>query len=202
MAHDLPDSVADFDRWVIDRVLSPAAALHHEATTLMAEDPALTNARSLHHHSILAAIGAGEQTSARVSKRVGKPASVLNAALDRLVAAEFIAKHDDAIRGQTSPVYRLGDPYLQFHYALLAPHRAALRDRSHHELWHDRLRATFDSQVRGPVFEEQARMFLRRHADADTLGGPATHFTADLCTTAMSRPDVHLIDLDRLYNGR
>ena len=37
----------DFDRWVIERVLSPAAPLHYEATTLLAEDPTIAGTSRL-----------------------------------------------------------------------------------------------------------------------------------------------------------
>jgi uncharacterized protein len=36
---DLPDGADDVDRWILQRVLSPAATLHHEATTLLARRP-------------------------------------------------------------------------------------------------------------------------------------------------------------------
>lgn len=39
--HDLPARMDDFDRWIAARMLSSAATLHHEATTLLAEDPTL-----------------------------------------------------------------------------------------------------------------------------------------------------------------
>jgi uncharacterized protein len=42
--HDLPDRHADFSRRIAARVLSTAATLHHEATTLLAEDLTLANA--------------------------------------------------------------------------------------------------------------------------------------------------------------
>ena len=38
-----------------------------------------------------------------------------------------------------------------------------------------RLAATFDSRVRGPVFEEQARTWVRRFAALETVGGDAAH---------------------------
>lgn len=42
--HDLPERPKDFSRWVANRVLSPTATLHHQATTLLAEDPTLSSA--------------------------------------------------------------------------------------------------------------------------------------------------------------
>ena len=161
---DLPDGLGDLDRWIIHRVLSPAATLHHEATTLLAEDPVLAASSSLLHHSILAAIANGSVTAGSIARRVGKPVSNLAPALHRLVDAGFVDRQEDPLRDRR-PLYSLADPFLQFHYAVLEPHRAQLRDRDLDQLWTRTLRATFDAQVRGPVFEAQARAWMRRFAD-------------------------------------
>lgn len=174
--HDLPDSVADFDRWIAARVLSPAATLHHEATTLLAEDPTLSAASPTLHHSILAAIATGSVTAGTIANRLRRSVSNLDPALKRLIAAGFVIRHEDPIRAQR-PTYALADPFLQFHYAILEPHGSLLRDRDPRKTWNDRLSPVFDSTVRGPVFEELARTWVRRHAGSDALGvgGPAGH---------------------------
>lgn len=170
--HDLPDSLGDFDRWVAARVLSPAATLHHEATTLLAEDPTLATASPIIHHSILGAIANGSITAGRIAKQLGRSVSGIDPALRRLIAAGFVMRHADPIRAQR-PTYTLADPFLQFHYAVLEPHGPLLRDRNPRTVWDDRLSRTFSSQVRGPVFEEQARTWVRRYADESTVGGCA-----------------------------
>jgi hypothetical protein len=68
------------------------------------------------------------------------------------------------------PTYAVADPFLQFHYAVLEPHGSLLRDREPAALWKRRLAPTFDAHVRGPVFEEQVRSWVRRFASAETLG--------------------------------
>lgn len=170
--HDLPTSLTDFDRWIAARVLSPAATLHHEATTLLAEDPMLSAASPALHHSILGAIANGSVTAGRIANRLRRSVSNLDPALKRLVATGFVVRHEDPIRAQR-PTYALADPFLQFHYAILEPHRPRLRDRDPQATWSGRLSSTFDSRVRGPVFEELARTWARRHAAPATLGGPA-----------------------------
>jgi len=172
--HDLPSSLADFDRWVVERVLSSAATLHHEATTLLAEDPTLAASRTAMHHSILGAIANGSVTAGTISRQLKRPISNLDPVLKRLVSAGFVVRHDDPIRAQR-PTYTLADPFLQFHYAILEPHGALLRERDPREVWEHRLRPTFDARVRGPVFEEQARAWVRRFADPATLGGFPDH---------------------------
>ena len=172
--HDLPEHSDDFDRWIAARVLSPAATLHHEATTLLAEDPTLATASPVIHHSILAAIANGSVTAGRIARQLGRSVPGIEPALRRLISAGFVVRHTDPIRAQR-PTYALADPFLQFHYAVLEPHGPLLRDRDPGAAWRSRLASRFDSQVRGPVFEEQARTWVRRYAEEPTLGGPADH---------------------------
>ncbi len=172
--YDLPTDLMDFDRWVVERVLSSAATLHHEATTLLAEDPTLAASRTAMHHSVLGAIANGLVTAGTISKRLKRPISNLDPVLKRLISAGFVERHDDPIRAQR-PTYALADSFLQFHYAILEPHGTLLRERTPREVWEKRLLPIFDSQVRGPAFEEQARVWVRRFAEPATLGGSPDH---------------------------
>lgn len=169
VGHDLPGSPQDFDRWVVDRVLSPAAPLHYEASTLLAEDPDLAGSSDLLHHSVLGAIANGSVTAGAIAKRLGRNVANLAPVLNRLVDAGFVVRHEDPIRKQR-PLYALADPYLQFHYAVLEPNRTPLRSRDRTTVWRDSLVRTFDAQVRGPVFEQQARTWVERFASEGTLG--------------------------------
>ena len=171
---DLPRNRADFARWVAQRVLSPAATLHHEATTLLAEDPTLSAGDQTLHHSILSVIANGAVALAAIANRLGRPASNLDPVVRRLIDAGFVVRHDDPVRKQR-PTFALADPFLQFHYAVLEPHRTALRERDARATWDGSLAATFDSRVRGPVFEEQARKWVRRFAAPESVGGSASH---------------------------
>lgn len=170
---DLPGGGDDFDRWVVQRILSPGATMRNEATTLLAEDPVMAGKGSLLHHSILAAIANGSVTAGSISNQVGRKVSNLAPALNRLVDAGFVVRLEDPIRDQR-PLYALDDPFLQFHYAVLDPFGPLLRDRPPDEVWRNRLRASFDTQVRGPVFESQARTWARRFASPSTLD-PTSH---------------------------
>lgn len=172
--YDLPDGSDDFPRWVAERVLSPAATLHHEATTLLAEDPTLSSASPTLHHSLLGAIANGAVTAGAIGNHLKRPVSNLVPSLNRLIAAGFVLRHEDPIRSQR-PTYALADSFLQFHYAILEPHGSLLRDKTPSEMWSRKLSTTFDSRVRGPVFEEQARLWLRRYASVDTVGASPDH---------------------------
>lgn len=170
---DLPDDEDDVDRWIIQRILSPGATMRNEATTLLAEDPIMSGSRSLLYYSILAAIANGSVTAGAIANQVGRSVTNLAPALNRLIDAGFIIRLEDPIREQR-PLYALDDPFLQFHHAILDPHGALLRDRPPERVWKDRLRPSFDSQVRGPVFESQARTWARRFASSTTID-PDSH---------------------------
>ena len=165
---DLPSNLTDFDRWVVDRTLSAAATLHREAATLLAEDPTVAGSGSLLHHSLLSVIANGSVTAGAIANGVGKQVSNISPVLNRLIDAGFIVRHSDPIRAQRA-LYALSDSFLQFHYAVLDPYGPLLRNRPPSEVWKDRLRHVFDSQVRGPVFEEVARTWVRRFANSSTV---------------------------------
>lgn len=195
VGYDLPADADDFDRWVIERVLSPASPLHHEATTLLAEDPTLAAGSDLLHHAILGAIANGSVTAGTIAAAVGKQVSNLAPALNRLVDAGFVTRQLDPIR-KKRPLYALADPYLQFHYAILEPYRTALRGRDLARQWHDRIRQSFDSRVRGPVFEQMARTWVERFASADTVGGPADHVGPSVAAAGGTEHEIDVVVAD------
>ena len=73
-------------------MLSPAATLHHEAATLLAEDPALAGADPLLQQSILGAIATGSVTAGRIANRLGRQVSNLVPAPGPLVDAGFVLR--------------------------------------------------------------------------------------------------------------
>lgn len=165
---DLPRSRRDFDRWVVDRVLSPGATLHREAVTLLAEDPTVAGTGSMLHHSVLGVIANGSVTAGSIATGVGKSVTNIAPVLNRLIDAGFVIRHEDPLRTRR-PLYALTDPFLQFHYAVLEPHSSLLRHRDSVAVWAERLQQVFDSMVRGPVFEEMCRVWVRRFADVGTV---------------------------------
>lgn len=171
---DLPRDRNDFSRWVAERVLSPAATLHHEATTLLAEDPTIAAANQMLHHSILGVIANGSVTAGAIANQLRRQVQTLDPALKRLVATGFVVRHEDPLRARR-PLYALADSFLQFHYAVLEPHSTVLRERDPREVWNRRLETVFDARVRGPVFQEQARSWVRRFAASGTVGGEPDH---------------------------
>ena len=165
---DLPTGRSDFDRWVTERVLSPAATLRREATTLLAEDPLLGGKNALLHHSILGAIANGSVTASGISSKVRRPISNVDPVLRRRIDSGFVVRHDDPIRTRR-PLYALADPFLQFHYAVLEPNGSAFRGRELSSMWSEQLASVFGSLVRGPVFEEMTRSWSTQFASRSTL---------------------------------
>ena len=165
---DLPSDRADVDRWIVDRVLSPAATLQREATTLLAEDPSLSGKNNLLHHAILGAIANGSVTAGAIANKVGRQVSNIDLVLRRLIEAGFVVRHEDPIR-KKRPLYALADSFLQFHYAVIEPYGATLRERDLRRVWSDRLEGVFGSRVRGPVFEEMAREWTKNFASSATI---------------------------------
>lgn len=165
---DRPADDSDFERWLADRVLDPASPLFREGATLLAEDPelAIVRDRSL-YYSILAAVAGGHRTTGRIASFVRRSSDQLAHPLAVLVEAGFLERAEDPLR-RGRPQYRVAEPIVRFHHAVMRPRWAALQRRAVD--W-PRVRATFAAQVLGPAFEEVCRSWTERFAAAETLGG-------------------------------
>lgn len=180
---DLPTSVADVDRWTVQRVLSPAAALHDEATVVMATDPSLTGSDTLLQHSIVNSIASGGSLAARIAQDVGRPVSNLTPVLRRLVDAGVVVRREDPLRKQR-PSYGLADPLVLFHHAVIEPHRSLLGRPDRARSWRERLQEVFRTRVRPVVFAGQARTWLEGSAAASTVAGDRAHVGPSSLTAA------------------
>lgn len=168
---DLPRSRRDFDRWVVQRVLSPAAPLLGEVELLLSEDPTISSARKLNiYHAILAGVAAGNSSHQRLTRYLNMAGPQMAPFVETLVATQFLEKLDDPTR-ERRPLYLPADSLIRFHYAVIRPrHQQLVRARGRlTELWKSAT-PTFDSQVLGPCFEAMARRWTQHHAGADTLG--------------------------------
>lgn len=169
---DLPAGRGDFDRWICQRVLSPAAPLFNEVSLLLSEDPATTKARKINlYHATLGGIASGHHAHSRLASYVKVPGASLAPIVESLVSAELIERVQDPIR-ENRPTYHPADPLIRFHYAVIRRHQGRLsrHDADTRALWRE-LVPTFDSQVVGPCFEAVARDWAANFADAETIGG-------------------------------
>lgn len=174
--HDLPSSMADFDRWVARRVLSPAAPLSREVELLLTEDPTTAQARKINlYHATLAAVALGRRTPGRIADYVKVSGPRLDPILQSLVGAQFVDRVVDPTKANRA-LYHPGDPIIRFHYALLRPNHARLGRHGADlpQLWNG-LADTFRSQVLGPTFETMARDWTIHHAAFVRALGAAAH---------------------------
>ncbi len=167
---DAPLDADDVERWLAARVLDPASPLFREGTTLLAEDPELATVRDRGlYHSVLAAVASGHRTTGRIASFVSRSSDQLAHPLTVLTDAGFLDRAEDPLR-RGRPQYRVAEPIVRFHHAVMRPRWASLQRRAVD--W-SRIRPTLSAQVLGPAFEEMARTWTERFAAAETLGGEA-----------------------------
>lgn len=162
---DVLGPVDNVDTWVINRVLNPGTSLFYEDDLVFATDPDLPDSNV--YRSVLTAIARGESTTTGIASRIGRKVTSLSKVIDRLMTAGLIVRTPDPLRSKRSRI-DLADPFLRFHYAIIQPNRAALARRRSQQVW-ERSKATFQSQVLGPGFEQLCRDAL---LDYDDLGFP------------------------------
>lgn len=173
---DLPRHARDFDRWVCQRVLSPAAPLFNEIGLLLSEDPSTARARKLNlYHAALAGTATGHHTHRGLTNYVKIAGASLAPIIDALTSAELIERIQDPIR-DNRPTYHPADSLIRFHYAVIRRHSARLsrHDADTMRIWRQ-IKATYESQVLGPCFESMARYWSRHFADPATIGGVPEH---------------------------
>ena len=155
----LPDNIAT-------QILDPSARLYEEGQTLLdglRAEPAL-------HHSILAAVAAGEHTWKGITKRTGKSSGSLSRPLQWLLdmglVKRWIPITETNLRTSKRVVYKLADPYLIFWHRFVAPlAQAGLSLTAAPEaLFRARVEPRLDDYM-GPLFEDVCRAFLGKAAD-------------------------------------
>lgn len=169
---DLPADLADFDRWVCRRVLSPAAPLFNEVGLLLSDDASTSKARKINlYHAALAGVASGHHSHKSLTSYVRIPGASLTPIVDALTSAEFLERIQDPVR-ENRPTYYPADPLIRFHYAVIRRHGARLsrHDANTQQIWRQ-IKSTFESQVLGPCFESMARYWCQHFADPATLGG-------------------------------
>jgi hypothetical protein len=162
LVRSVPSSMEEFDAWVVDEVLSPAAALFREDEWLLGEQRGLDN--RAFYLSVLSAVAGGSSTQSAISNMLGRSQQSLLHPLGALVRAGFLDKDDDVVRLRR-PVYRIADPIIRFHQVVRHPRAALFEDRRRAEGWADS-QSSFESLVLGPHSEQLARTYVRRVGDA------------------------------------
>ena len=153
VADDAPESLADFDSWVLRTVLSPQLPLFREARYLLAEDAEIRDTAI--YHGVLAAIAAGNSTRGGIANYVGRKSPDIGHPLTVLEDSQLIAREADPFRKGRS-LYRVCEPLIVFYEAVMRRERTRLERGDRAAAWRNS-QATFLAQVVGPHFESICR---------------------------------------------
>jgi AAA+ ATPase superfamily predicted ATPase len=152
---DAPESLDDFNSWVVRTVLNPQTPLFREARYLLAEesdirDPAL-------YHSVLAAIASGNNTNGGIANYIGRKSDQITHPLNVLEDCALISREPDLFRPGRSR-YRIVEPLITFYEAVMRRRWAELEIHRAEPVW-ESMQQTFLAQVVGPHFEMLCREF-------------------------------------------
>lgn len=135
-------------------VLDPMGPLHLEPDRLLLEEaPSAAELRPL-----LDAIGSGAHRVSEIGGRIGRPATALSRALERLQGLGLVAREvpfGTAAKDTKRSTYRIVDPFLRLWFRVVAPHRGMLALASPAERL--RLIDAHLPALTGAAFEELAR---------------------------------------------
>jgi AAA+ ATPase superfamily predicted ATPase len=188
-----PASLADFDSWVVQNVLSPASPLFREVRALLAEDPSLVDTGL--YHTVLAAVAEGNATRSGIANRIGRKAADISHHLTVLQDSGFLVAEPDAFRANRSE-YWITEPLVRFHHAIIRPSFVQLervRPGRTERIWATS-QPRFLSNVVGPDFERVCRRWSEDFADPSTFGGQPARALSGVVNDPHGRT-AHQVDL-------
>lgn len=188
VAGDAPTSIDDFDDWVIRTVLNPTTPLFLEARYQLAEDVANHRETGL-YSSILAAIATGNHTRGGIANAVGRKSNDLTHYLNVLEDVDLITRSEDAFRAGRSS-YRIAEPLIAFHQAIVRTDLAALENRRAAQVW-ARKQPQFLAQIMGPHFETLCRASTELAPD-ELFGEPPSEVAAGVVTDHARRTQIEI----------
>jgi uncharacterized protein len=158
----------DIDRWTIQRILDPSSALFREGRLAVAEDQQLRDGQI--YWAMLSAIAGGAERWASLSETLGGKQGSLSHALDVLIDAGWIERHEDPLRDRRSRL-ELVEPIVRFHQLVIEQFSGRLRrPGSAATVWDD-AQPIVRSRIYAPHLEHLARLWVRDFASQDTVGG-------------------------------
>ena len=153
---------------MIDRILDPASALFREGRLAVSEDQQLRDGQL--YWGMLAAVAAGSNRWSELSTALGGKQGTLSHALDVLIDAGWIERHNDPLRSRRS-WFEITEPIVRFHQLILEQFAGRLRrPGGASTVWED-ARTIVRSQIYAPHLESLARSWIRDYASQDSLGG-------------------------------
>lgn len=165
VAGDRPESLADFDSWVLRTVLNPQVPLFREARYLLAEETDIRDVAL--YHAVLGAIASGRTTRGGIANAIGRTSPDIGHPLAVLEDAQLIVRESDPFSKGRS-VYRIAEPLIVFYEAIMRREWTRLERGNAEAAWNNS-RATFLSQVVGPHFEGLCREWAIS-VNADVFG--------------------------------
>ncbi|SUA47979.1 Predicted ATPase (AAA+ superfamily) [Nocardia africana] len=149
VAGDAPNSLADFDSWVLRTVLNPQVPLFREARYLLAEETEIRDVAL--YHAVLGAIAGGHTTRGGIANTIGRSSTDIGHPLSVLEDAQLITRETDPFsRGKST--YRIAEPLIVFYEAIMRREWTRLERGNTEAAWRNS-QPTFRSQVVGPHFE-------------------------------------------------
>jgi hypothetical protein len=149
VAGDAPDSLDDFDSWVLRTVLNPQIPLFREARYLLAEEVDIRDTAI--YHAVLGAIASGNATRGGIAGHIGRKSPDIGHPLSVLEDSQLVAREVDPFRKGRS-LYRICEPLIAFYEAVMRREWTRLERGEQTAAWHNS-QGTFLSQVVGPHFE-------------------------------------------------
>lgn len=169
---DTPESMADFDDWVVRTVLNPETPLFREARYLLAEEGEIRDTAV--YHAVLGAIAGGDQTRGGIASHMGRRSTDIAHPLTVLEDSGLIAREADPFRHGRAH-YRIAEPLITFYEAVMRPAWTRLERRQAARAWSD-ARQRFLAQVVGPHFESLCREYALDVDDGRFGGTPGEVF--------------------------
>jgi len=165
-----PAGVADFDGWVLRRLLNPASAMFREGNLLLREEPSISDPTS--YAATLTAVSAGHHRRSEIAAALGRPSSALGHLLSGLQDIGLLEQVDDALRDKRS-VFQIAEPVVRLHRLLIQRYEPELVVGLADRVWAENA-DTVAAKIYGPHFEELARQWCVEHAAPESLGGRAS----------------------------
>lgn len=162
---DGPESLDDFDDWVLRTVLSPASPLFREARYLLEEEMNVRDSGL--YHSVLAAVASGNGTRGGIANYVGRKATDIGHHLNVLEDSGLLRRRPDIFRSGRSS-YEVAEPLVVFYQVVMRPQWGLLESGRAANVW-EAAKARFSSQVVGPHFEQLCREYAMS-APAERFG--------------------------------
>jgi AAA+ ATPase superfamily predicted ATPase len=110
---------------VLALALDPLGPLFAEPERLLLEE----SPPAVELRPVLDAIGAGAHRLSEIAGRLGRPATSLGHALDRLAGMTLVRRevpYGEPLKGSKRSLYKIDDPFLRLWFRVVAPNRAAL----------------------------------------------------------------------------